>query len=134
MRRYVYKRYAWSIHIKVTLPSVDELVITFLHKIDFALDISLIIHWCINSLQFGISQHLLDKLQRVQNAASRLIHGYKRHESISPGIKKLHWLPVCYRIRFKIATITFQVLSTNEPGYLCNLLYIQPPTRTCRSN
>ena len=87
-----------------------------------------------NSLLFGISQHLLDKLQRVQNAAARLILGYKRHESISPGLKKLHWLSVRYRIQFKIATIAFKVLSTNEPGYLRKLLHIQPPTRTRRSN
>ena len=87
-----------------------------------------------NSLLFGISQHLVDKLQRVQNAAARLILGYRKYDSITPGLVKLHWLPVRYRIRFKIATITFKVLSTNEPAYLRNLLDIQPPTRTRRSN
>ena len=79
-----------------------------------------------DSLLFGISQHLVDKLQRVQNAAARLILGYRKYDSITPGLVKLHWLPVRYRIRFKIATITFKVLSTNEPAYLCNLLDIQP--------
>ena len=86
-----------------------------------------------NSLLFGISQHLIDKLQRIQNAAARLILGYRKHDSISPGLMKLHWLPVQYRIRFKIATITFKVLSTNEPVYLRNLLEIQQKTRTRRS-
>ena len=86
-----------------------------------------------NSLLFGISKHLVDKLQRVQNAAARLILGYKKYDSISPGLIKLHWLPVRYRIRFKIATITFKVLSTNEPAYLRNMLEIEPPTRTRRS-
>ena len=86
-----------------------------------------------NSLLFGISKHLVDKLQRVQNAAARLILGYRKHESITPGLIELHWLPVRYRIQFKIATITFKVLSTNEPAYLRKLLDIQPPTRTRRS-
>ena len=47
-----------------------------------------------NSLLFGISQHLVDKLQRVQNAAARLILGYRKHDSITPGLIELHWLPV----------------------------------------
>lgn len=86
-----------------------------------------------NSLLFGISQNLVDKLQRVQNAAARLILGHRKHESITPGLMKLHWLPVRYRIQFKIATITFKVLTTNEPAYLRKLLDIQPRTRTRRS-
>ena len=87
-----------------------------------------------NSLLYGISQQLIDKLQRVQNAAARLILGCRKHESISPGLVKLHWLPVKYRIDFKIATITYKVLSTNEPTYLRNLLDIAQPTRTRRSD
>ena len=87
-----------------------------------------------NSLLYGISQHLIDKLQRVQNAAARLILGYKKHESISPGLFKLHWLPVKYRIQCKIVTITFKILSTNEPSYLRSLLTVQESTRTRRTN
>ena len=86
-----------------------------------------------NSLLYGISQHLLDKLQRVQNAAARLILGIKKHEHITPGLASLHWLPIRYRIQYKIATITFKVLSTNLPVYLRTLLVIQKSSRTRRS-
>jgi hypothetical protein len=34
----------------------------------------------------------IDKLQRVQNAAARLITRTKRRYSITPVLKKLHWL------------------------------------------
>ena len=87
-----------------------------------------------NSLLYGISLHLIEKLQRIQNAAARLILGYKKRESISPGLMKLHWLPVKYRINYKIATITYKSLTTNQPVYLRNLLEIQQTTRTRRSD
>ena len=33
-------------------------------------------------------------------------------------LSNLHWLPVCHRINFKIATITFKVLYFQQPFYL----------------
>ncbi len=86
-----------------------------------------------NSLLYGINEYLLDKLQRAQNAAARLILGLKKYDNISAGLIKLHWLPIRHRIKFKIATITFKVLSTNEPIYLRTLLEIRVPTGTRRS-
>ena len=86
-----------------------------------------------NSLLYGISEHLMDKLQRVQNAAARLILGYRKYDRISAGLMELHWLPVRYRIQFKIAVIRFKVLSTNEPTYLRNMLEIQQPQRARRA-
>ena len=35
-----------------------------------------------------------------------------------PLLKSLHWLPVRYRIIFKICTITYQPLSSKQPAYL----------------
>ena len=37
-------------------------------------------------------------------------------------LKSLHWLPVRYRIVFKICTITYQALSCKQPSYLHPLL------------
>ena len=42
-------------------------------------------------------------------------------------LRYLHWLPVRYRIIFKIYTITYQVLSCKQPSYLHSLL---TPVRT----
>ena len=40
----------------------------------------------------------LYKLQRVQNAAERLICNVGRFEHITPSLFSLHWLPIAYRI------------------------------------
>ena len=38
-----------------------------------------------------------------------------------PILKRLHWLPVKFRIHFKIFTITFQTLKDNQLAYLADL-------------
>lgn len=86
-----------------------------------------------NGLLYGISEQLLTKLQRVQNAAARIILGYKKYDHISKGLIQLHWLPIRFRIKFKIAMITYKVLTTNQPQYLRDLLIIKNNTRSLRS-
>ena len=65
------------------------------------------INYC-NSLLYGISEESLDKLHRVQNAAARLIFGLRKYDNISKYLIKLHWLPVRWRIKYKIALITYK--------------------------
>ena len=36
---------------------------------------------------------------------------------------KLHWLPVSYRITYKIAVLTHKTLSTSQPGYLSSSIH-----------
>ena len=55
-----------------------------------------------NSLYHGLSQSTLHRLQMVQNSAARLLTGTRRRDHITPVLAKLHWLPVKYRIDFKI--------------------------------
>ena len=38
------------------------------------------------------------KLQRVQNAAARLLTSSRKYDHITPVLQELHWLPVGYRI------------------------------------
>ena len=52
----------------------------------------------------------LEKLQRVQNTAARLICNISKFDHITPTLVKLHWLPVRYHIIFKILLITFKVI------------------------
>ena len=81
------------------------------------------IDYC-NSLLYGISEESLDKLQRVQNAAARLIFGLRKYDNISKYLIKLHWLPVRWRIKYKIALITYKTLNGDGPEYLGELLEI----------
>ena len=75
-----------------------------------------------NSLLFGVKQNSLMKLQRVQNSAARLIKRVRKRQHITPSLKELHWLPVKYRIEFKILLLTFKTLNGNGPSYIRCLL------------
>ena len=50
-----------------------------------------------NSILYGISEELLDKLQRVQNAAARLVYGLRKDDHVSCVPKELHSTP--YRVQ-----------------------------------
>ena len=55
-----------------------------------------------NSLLSGCPKTSLKSLQLVQNAAARVLTRVNKREHISPILASLHWLPVGYRIDFKI--------------------------------
>ena len=55
-----------------------------------------------NSLLYGLSTVHINKLQRVQNAVARLVTNTSCICHITPTLKDLHWLPIKYRIEFKI--------------------------------
>uniref|UniRef100_A0A8C6LKN1 Reverse transcriptase domain-containing protein n=1 Tax=Nothobranchius furzeri TaxID=105023 RepID=A0A8C6LKN1_NOTFU len=86
-----------------------------------------------NSCLYGISEAALSRLQFVQNSAARFLTGAERRHHISPILKTLHWLPVKFRINYKILLITFKSLNGQAPPYLCDLLHYYHPPRALRS-
>ena len=86
-----------------------------------------------NALYAGLNQSLIHRLQLVQNAAARLITGTRRSDHITPVLAELHWLPVSFRIDFKILLLTFKALNGLAPSYLCDMVKPYVPTRTLRS-
>ena len=86
------------------------------------------IDYC-NSLLFGLpSVHLL-KLQCLQNAAARLISNVPQYSHITPVLCSLHWLPVKFRIDFKILLLTFKAIYGHAPGCLTDLIAIKEQQR-----
>ena len=73
-----------------------------------------------NSVLYGVTDNLLQRLQSVQNAAARLITRTGRREHISPVLQELHWLRVRRRVDFKLATLMFKSLHGCAPSYLSN--------------
>ena len=51
-----------------------------------------------------------------------------------PLLKELHWLPVSYRINFKLSTLTYRALSTQQSPYLASLLHLSNIPRQLRSS
>ena len=78
-----------------------------------------------NALLFGISRANISKLQKVQNAAVRLILCKKRRESVREPLKDLHWLDIDQRISFKVLLIVFKCLNNLAPAALKNVLTIK---------
>lgn len=86
-----------------------------------------------NSLLCNTSQANIKSLQVVQNNAARLILRKRKFDSATPLLKTLHWLPVEKRLIYKICTIVFKSLNTEEPGYLRQHLSVYTPSRNLRS-
>jgi len=52
-----------------------------------------------NSVLARLTACTVNILQRVQNAAARLIRQLKPHEHVTPSLQRLHWLPVKQRVQ-----------------------------------
>ena len=88
-----------------------------------------------NSLLYGSPAYLVKKMQRVQNSAARLIFQVSKFNHVTPLLSTLHWLPVKYRIIFKLLIITYKAIHGLAPSYLCSLLSVKKNERyNLRSN
>ena len=96
---------------------------TLVHSLIFSL-----LDYC-NALLYGLPSYQIARLQRVQNAAARFLCNTSKYDHISPILKSLHWLPVKYRILFKIAIITFKALTDQAPSYLQEMIIRQSNSR-----
>ena len=55
-----------------------------------------------NSLFYSLSNYFIHRLHKVQNTVARIVTRSVCSSYITPVLKSLHWLPVNYRINFKI--------------------------------
>ena len=70
---------------------------------------------------FDIPKYQQDRLERILNSAVRnvcLVHTFSHH---TPVLYSLHWLPVPYRIQFKILLLVHRALFGVAPIYLKKL-------------
>ena len=86
-----------------------------------------------NSLLYGCRKTQLKKLQYVQNTAARIVTQTSKFDHITPVLFDLHWLPVSYRIVFKILLLVFKSLNNLSPSYLADRLSYQSHSRVLRS-
>ena len=74
-----------------------------------------------NSILAALPQSSIDPLQRVRNAAARLITGTGTREHITPVLQSLHWLPVKFRITFKLCVLMHLVHIGRALAYLSDM-------------
>ena len=102
----------------ITQPEVEMLV----HAV-----ISSRLDYC-NCLLFGVRKvDGLDKLQRIQNQASKLVlrKCHRQGYSNTRRLKILHWLSVPKRIVFKILTVVFKCYHSIAPTLVSSLLVLK---------
>ena len=71
-----------------------------------------------NALLASASQDQINRLQMVQNHAARVVMRKRIRDHITPVLRELHWLPIEYRYKFKIATFAYRQFEGSLPSYL----------------
>ena len=74
---------------------------------------------------------------RPKKPSESRVSEIRRRFAFSPSLpllKQLHWLPVSYRINFKLSTLAYRALSTQQPSYLASLLHLSNIPRQLRSS
>jgi hypothetical protein len=85
-----------------------------------------------NSVLAGLPRSSLDRLQRVQNAAAQLIFQLGPQDHVIPSLIQLHWLPVQYRVQFKLCSFMHSIHNGRSPAYLTDIVQATS-TRSTRS-
>jgi len=75
-----------------------------------------------NSLLYGLPSSTIAPLQRMQNAAARLVLGLSPRDHVSSALQTLHWLPIHYRIQFKIALLMYNALAGRCLEYIKDIV------------
>ena len=86
------------------------------------------------SLLSGIAEINFTKVQRFLNRLAHVVTKSPPFTRSDPLLRSLHWLPVKYRVHFKICLLTYKALHEEQPVYLCSLISISLPSRSLRSN
>uniref|UniRef100_A0A1A7ZJD1 Reverse transcriptase domain-containing protein n=1 Tax=Nothobranchius furzeri TaxID=105023 RepID=A0A1A7ZJD1_NOTFU len=70
-----------------------------------------------DSILYRLPSSALQKLQYIQNSAALLLTYTRSRDHITPVLKQLHWLPVSYRIHYKLLLITYKCLNNLAPSF-----------------
>jgi hypothetical protein len=86
-----------------------------------------------NAFLYGLPASVIQRLQSIQNTAARVVTRRKKHDHITPTVETLHWLPIHYRVQYKVLLYVFKALKQEATLYLEELVNIYKPARLLRS-
>ena len=67
------------------------------------------------------SSSSLNRLQKVQNNAARLVLRKRKSDHVTPLSKQLHWLPIEVHIHYRIAALVFRHFENSLAPYLSEI-------------
>ena len=79
-----------------------------------------------SSVWSNTSNSNIEKLQKVQNFAGRIVLGLSRYDHISEGLRSLNWLPIKDRLKLNDATMVFKCINNLAPDYPANEFELRP--------
>ena len=79
----------------------------------------------VNSAFISLPALVINKMQRVQNAATKFLLNLKRMDSSTEALKMLHRLLNKVRILFGILLLVYKCLNGQAPSYLSELLELK---------
>ena len=75
-----------------------------------------------NSVLYGLPAITLAPLQRVLHATVRLVVNLSYRDHMMPAMKELHWLPIVYRIKYKLCVMMHAAVNNRSPAYITDTL------------
>src|SRR6218665_1577278 len=102
-----------SIHLSIH-PSIHSSIYSFIHSFIHYGDL----YSAPSRLLLNIDVTQINRLQAIQNALARAVTKTPKHHHITPLLKKLHWLKIPERIKYKVISLSYNTLQSSQPSYL----------------
>ena len=71
-----------------------------------------------NTVLYRLFLKQIQRLQKVQNWAARLIDGAMKYSHAIPLLTKMLWLPIAVRVEFNNLLLTHRPLTSHAPEYI----------------